>query len=775
MASENISRYTFANQNLNNQKLKFLSGLQSNLNTLITNGGAVEGAFYLTTDTHRLYIGRTITADGETSVSKTIPIPVNEGITTIADINALNNTNANVGEFYYIEDGNILAVKSGTGWIQLNNDTNDTIEVSSISLIKDSTQSNANAISYTLTINQTKKNKDGSSNGIPQPAAVTTSLTILKSDIIAAISVGIGSKAVANNSTEISLSGDGADTSKKVTITGAGSVALSGSANNITITGTDTTYSLGSAANSTAVTLTDKDNNTNNVTFGVKANTENLAIDGSTAGQIDFYHTGAGTATGSAGANTAGTVNFGSSFKVPSISKDANGHIVSLSDISLTLPNLEGQTPKTAGALNADNTGKVSLEMTNGDIYDSTANNPSGKTGVLFHTLTVDGTASTVYNQGDLGSFYSASKVDEKIATATKGINAMTYKGTVGDAHSTVGNAVLPTSGVSIGDTYLVNADSDITTNSGDVSSKKGDLYIAISSDGSEDTDGHIASSKLGWTRVEAGDVDTTYRLENTTGSNPSVKSVDSNSNETAVQIAGGDHITATGTTGKITIDHAAPVTTGATAVTPGTGTTLTHGGKLNIPKFSYDSKGHIASAGTEEFTLPSVDEYKLNHNTNNTGSGTSDATIRLWEGSTAAGSIALEGDSIISTASSANGIQISHATKTVNTSSDSTAADIPAAGIEVVTEVGYDNYGHINKYVTHKYKVPTAVTYGLDDGVDTAYSADTVVNNVTWQIKDSAGTTSGLGEAITLGSDSLQLKRTGASAYKADIVWGSF
>jgi hypothetical protein len=113
MASE--TRYTFANQNLNNQKLKFLSGLQSNLNTLIANGGATEGAFYLTTDTHRLYIGRTITADGGTSVSKTIPIPVNEGITTVANVNALYSTSANVGEFYYVEEDNILAVKAVSG------------------------------------------------------------------------------------------------------------------------------------------------------------------------------------------------------------------------------------------------------------------------------------------------------------------------------------------------------------------------------------------------------------------------------------------------------------------------------------------------------------------------------------------------------------------------------------------------------------------------------------------------------------------------------------
>lgn len=770
------SRYTFANENLNNQKLKFLSGSQSNLSTLIANGGATEGAFYLTTDTHRLYIGRTITTDGGT---KTIPIPVNECITTVANTNALNNTNANIGEFYYVENGNILAVKSSTGWVQLNSDTNDTIEVSSISLVKDSTQSNANAISYTLTINQTKKDKDGS-DVATQPAAVTTSLTILKSDIIAAISVGIGSKAVSGNSTEISLSGNGADTSKKVTITGAGSVALSGNANNITITGTNTTYELGSAANSTAVTLTTNgSNDQDNVTFGVKANTENLAIDGSTAGQINYYHTGAGTAVGSpAGANTAGDLNFGSSFKVPSISKDANGHIVSLSDVSLTLPNVGGQTPQ---SISADNTGKIHLLMEDNTPYNSGAD--------LYYTIAINGAQPTpIYNQGYLGSFYDADRVEERITEATKGINAMTYKGTVGNASSTVGNAILPTSNVSIGDTYLVNADSEITTNSNNVLSKKGDLYIAVSSDGTEDKNGHIDSSKLGWTRVEAGDVDTQYTFNNTLGSNPSLQSTPKtdSSNPDNVQIAGGDHIAVTGTARKITIDHSAPDNTNTIPIAPSAPKTgvennkqLDFGGKLNIPSFSYDSKGHIASASTEEFTLPSG--YTLNHNTSDDNTGTSDTTIRLWKGTTntGIGSVTLEGDGgVISTASSANGIKISHATKTVNTSSDSTAADIPATGIEVVTEVGYDSYGHINKYVTHKYKVPTAVTYGLYDGIDDTtnpYTADTIVNNVAWQLKDSANTIDGLGEIITLGSDSLQLKRTGASAYKADIVWGSF
>jgi hypothetical protein len=157
-------------------------------------------------------------------------------------------------------------------------------------------------------------------------------------------------------------------------------------------------------------------------------------------------------------------------------------------------------------------------------MADNSSHTDSGAD--LYYTITINGQeTSPIYNQGNLGSFYDATRVEERITEATKGINAMTYKGTVGNASSTVGNAILPTSNVSIGDTYLVNADSEITTNSDNVLSKKGDLYIAVSSDGTEDANGHIVSSKLGWTRVEAGDVDTTYTFNNTLGSNPSLQS----------------------------------------------------------------------------------------------------------------------------------------------------------------------------------------------------------------------------------------------------------
>ena len=95
----------------------FLQGTQTKLNELMANGGAKEGAFYLTNDTHRLYIGRTIN-----SVTK--PVAVNEGVMTVANVAALASVSANAGEFYYAQNENILCIYNGQKFIQINSDAN---------------------------------------------------------------------------------------------------------------------------------------------------------------------------------------------------------------------------------------------------------------------------------------------------------------------------------------------------------------------------------------------------------------------------------------------------------------------------------------------------------------------------------------------------------------------------------------------------------------------------------------------------------------------------
>lgn len=99
----------------------FKLGLQSAVDTLLaagTNAKAVAGSFYLTSDTHRLYIGN---SDGSLA-------PVNEGVITVANISDLPtvssaNAAAYVGRFYYVSSKNILCVFNGKGWAQINTDT----------------------------------------------------------------------------------------------------------------------------------------------------------------------------------------------------------------------------------------------------------------------------------------------------------------------------------------------------------------------------------------------------------------------------------------------------------------------------------------------------------------------------------------------------------------------------------------------------------------------------------------------------------------------------
>lgn len=115
--------------------IKFLRGTQGNLDALIQNGKATEGAFYLTSDTNRLYIGKTISGEGENAVIK--PVSVNQGVISVSTLKDLpgeeNNASAIKvpGEFYYVtgteaDPLNILCVYNGKTWVQVNPKYDDT-------------------------------------------------------------------------------------------------------------------------------------------------------------------------------------------------------------------------------------------------------------------------------------------------------------------------------------------------------------------------------------------------------------------------------------------------------------------------------------------------------------------------------------------------------------------------------------------------------------------------------------------------------------------------
>jgi len=78
---------------------------------MIVNGGATEGTFYLTTDTHKLYIGRKKTSGGTV-----YPEQVSRGVTVVdtaanlpANYPAAPEGAIEEGELFYITDTNVLA------------------------------------------------------------------------------------------------------------------------------------------------------------------------------------------------------------------------------------------------------------------------------------------------------------------------------------------------------------------------------------------------------------------------------------------------------------------------------------------------------------------------------------------------------------------------------------------------------------------------------------------------------------------------------------------
>lgn len=105
----------------NGSQVKFLLGTQADLEPYIKGTAkAANGTFYLTNDSHRLYVGN---KEGKV-------VPVNEGVTTVDNLTLLQSTyaTAHPGEFFYVTDGNILCVCAGEQggqkkFVQINNNT----------------------------------------------------------------------------------------------------------------------------------------------------------------------------------------------------------------------------------------------------------------------------------------------------------------------------------------------------------------------------------------------------------------------------------------------------------------------------------------------------------------------------------------------------------------------------------------------------------------------------------------------------------------------------
>ena len=496
--------------------LGFKVGLQADVDTMLAAGssaGAQHGCFYLTKDSHRLYIG-----NEDTSLSA-----VNEGIETVTwsqlesiASSIVGNADAKkalTGRFYYASDQNILCVYNGTNFVQLNENTNTYVDGHSMAV---------SAASNVATVTSTVENSSGQ------------------------------------------------DFSDSFTVTGANGITITGSGKAMTISGD--TYTLSSEQSGADVNLKlDSTNTSNDSSVKLKAGTNVTLSKAANAEEITI--------------SSANTTNA-----------------------SLVIDELGSSTTPTTGfkVTITDSVGAAKSDTVDPTVSWYTDASASGTTTDSAHFA----------NGNAVLDVYSRAAVDSKL----QAVNAMTYRGKVGTSGDAVASSISYSNGVasivdassnpvavSIGDTFLAETDGSYNG----VAYKAGSLFIARSTDGTEQADGTIAASKLAFDVVaEQFSSDTNFTLVPITDG---VKLVASTGGEKgAFKVVSGDAFISTSeaTTGTspnqtktITLTHANVTRTDGT----GTAVTQTAKGSVTIPVVTgvtSDAKGHVTGVEVTDYTL---------------------------------------------------------------------------------------------------------------------------------------------------------------------------
>lgn len=398
------------------ENVLFKRGLQKDVPVT---SGAAYGTFYLTTDTHRLYCGNS--AGGADLLSQAVIMV--DCVSKTPGKNSLEDQPKANGQFYYVKDSNILAVYTGSGYVQINPDT--------------------------------KLAGAQFAYGNGKESGVVT---------------------VAMEFSQTSAGGTKVDD-----ITSTANIGFQ-AADNISLTTADSTDSAGKkikVLKFTGQRLT--------------LDAQNKAIK---LGNESIKFAKAGHATVEADAST-GTITIGTDY-IPDIYVDGGAmHVSAGSDADKTGFEISAALTRSETAADVD--------------IDKAVLDPIIKYGA-------SGALSEHFKNGAATlSVYSKSEVDTAITKAKEAMNAMTYKGTVGGTdndHGTAGKT-LPTSDVSVGDTYIAYGPITI----GDTTYPLGTMVIATSSytggdaNNAGEVNGKIPAGSIVWSAVKTTDTDTNYHL----------------------------------------------------------------------------------------------------------------------------------------------------------------------------------------------------------------------------------------------------------------------
>lgn len=249
-------------------KVGFMSGLQNTVDQMLARTGGPEielGTFYLTSDSHRLYIG----AEDALDTSKKTLYPVNEGIISVSTMGSLPEPTTDaqkksmVGSFYYVEDQNILAVFNGQDYICIN--VSDTTGIIASAEFTGSSADNKASITHT---SKDKNNKPYSATfGVNAAGGLSVSwdntkkeLT-LTGDTYTISSEGISANAQDNGVKLVIQSANDSTKKSEIQVLGGHDVTVTQSNNVITIDHQDRYVDSAILENTaTGIKLTLKDN-----------------------------------------------------------------------------------------------------------------------------------------------------------------------------------------------------------------------------------------------------------------------------------------------------------------------------------------------------------------------------------------------------------------------------------------------------------------------------------------------------------------------------------
>lgn len=737
-----------------NANVMFKRGTQSSFNNIST---YQDGCFYLTTDSHRLYIG---TGNNKADL-------VSQSVITYpnwAAIEALSNSSSSSyapglcseGQFYYAKAENILCTYSNGKWIQINPDHNDDHDtyVKKVSVAKNATETKTGKqLVYDVKITQAQKDLKGNTEKALDD--VSGQLTISAADLDQiATHTNVGMQAENSNSkVYLKNSGTGANAAAKVELAGGGSVSVStDSSNKITISGIDTTYSLNTTTNTTGAKVNlQNQKGLPTGSFAVEVDGKALTVESNTPGENGFIKlahakplTSNASYTPDATKDASGNVTL----SMPTVSVNEYGHVTAVGTQNVTFKDKDTKV----SAVTADNNGRITVTMITNEETGTEKVVDSGQD--LYHEITVDGTKKKVYNQGDLGSFYSSDEVKNLITNAKAEMNAMTYCGTI------TKSKFVQIKGPQKGDTYKAAESFTI----GSVNVDTGDLIIYNGTDVAAGLEGDTTK----WEVVPSGDdIDTTYEmlLDNTT-----IKLKNKVNNDIAGQVAvkGTNGISVTNS-GGLSIGHANTITAGSAS-----GTGLDSNRQFTIPTINYDKHGHITGLGpatTIELPADKDTTYTFGSNAAN-----KEVSLKNSNGLTT-GSLQFKSSdnsfdvSMSDTTAAQPVVDLKLATLTPSNSASTNISYSPLSGGNsqkfTVAKANVDAYGRVTGFVNQDITLNTdLLTYNVSTNVDSnilSVESSLTRNNTITQSK-----------FVNVKSDSLTFSNA-EDAVSVDLVWGTF